>query len=142
LVSVIDASVFVKWYLRDEDLVHEARLLFERYSASADPLACPHFARYELATALTRATREGRTSATDAAAAMQHFEGLPIVDQFDSQERIQAAVSNAHRYRISVYDGLYLAYAEELQARLVTTDIELLQRTAGAGADVIHLSAI
>jgi predicted nucleic acid-binding protein len=140
LASVVDVSVVAKWYLRDEQLIDQAMALLETYRAGAEALICPHFARYELANAVARAARLGRISTEDAVAAVRDFTELGIADETDADDRLMAAASLADRFRVSLYDALYLALADESNVRLVTADRQLCDRTAGAAMAVTHLA--
>lgn len=140
MASIVDASVFAKWYLADEQLVDQAMALLELYETGAEVLMCPHFARYELANAVTRAARAGRISGDDASTAMSDFAELAIADEIDTEDRISAAASLANEFRISFYDALYLALAQEMDARLVTADRELCERTEEAAMTITHLA--
>lgn len=110
------------------------------YETGAEVLMSPHFARYELANAVTRAAKAGRISGDDASAAMTDFAELAIADEVDRDDRLSAAALLARRFRISFYDALYLALAQELDARLVTADRELCERTEEAAMTVTHLA--
>jgi predicted nucleic acid-binding protein len=140
LASIVDASVFSKWYLRDERFAAQAMDLLESYRAGEEPLLCPQFARYELASAVTKAANASRISREDASAAMSDFAALGITAGFDADQRISAAADLSARYRLSFYDSLYLALAREFDARLVTADDDVHKRTRSASIDVVHLS--
>lgn len=140
MASIVDASVFSKWYLRDEQLADRAMVLLQRYQAGEEALLCPHFARYELASAVTKAANLGRISRDDSSAAMNDFTALGITVGFDSDERLSAAATLASQHGLSFYDALYLALAGEFNARLVTADNEVHSRTQEAMVEVVHLS--
>jgi predicted nucleic acid-binding protein len=142
LASIVDASVFAKWYLADEQLIGQAMALLDMYRMGTEALVCPHYARYELASTVSRAARLGRISRDDALAAMSDFAELAIADRIDRDERVSRAVTLALQYGLSFYDALYLALAEELNARLVTADLDICDRTKESDISVMHLSAL
>ena len=125
---VIDASVVAKWYLKDEEFVEQADRVLDRYLDGTARLTTPHFTRYELANAVTRAAREGRVTENDASAAVLDFSGLGLAQDTDSDERLASSLQIATRLGVSFYDALYLALAEELRVGLVTADIPLFNR--------------
>lgn len=116
--------------------------LLDMYRMGTEALVCPHYARYELASTVSRAARLGRISRDDALAAMSDFAELAIADRIDRDERVSRAVTLALQYGLSFYDALYLALAEELNARLVTADLDICDRTKESDISVMHLSAL
>lgn len=127
---VVDASVVAKWYLRDEEFVGQADRLLDRYVDGAMKLATPHFTRYELANAVSRAARDGRLTEEDASAALVDFSRLGLAQDTDDDELLFSALQVAARFSISFYDALYLSLAEERGVGLVTADVALYDRVA------------
>jgi predicted nucleic acid-binding protein len=139
---VVDASVLVKWYLPDEQFLDQADALLAGYLRGQEALASPHFARYELASAVTRAARLGRISQDDALSALSDFAGLQIAQEHDGDARLAAATSWAVQLDVSCYDALYLALAEELGLRLVTADSRFQRRAALQTTAVSHIGDV
>ena len=127
---VVDASVVAKWYLKDEEFVGQADRLLDRYLDGTTTLTTPHFTRYELANAVTRAARDGRVTQEEAGAALVDFSGLGLAQVADNDGLLDASRRIAARFGVSFYDALYLALAEELQAGLITADIPLFNRVS------------
>lgn len=136
---VVDASVVAKWYLRDEEFVAQADRLLDRYLDGTMTLTTPHFTRYELANAVTRAAREGRLTEQEASAAVVEFSGLGLAQDMDNDELLFSSLQIAARFSISFYDALYLAVAEERGLRVVTADIAFYDRVV---EDVPYVSLI
>ena len=139
---VVDASIVAKWYLRDEEFLPQADALLDNFLTGVEMLASPHFARYELANAVTRAVRLDRISGDDAASAVRDFAGLQIARELDSDSRLAAAASLAGQFGVSFYDALYLALAEELNLRLVTADRQFYERVAPGPIAVAYIDEL
>lgn len=127
---VVDASVVAKWYLRDEEGVSQADRLMNRYVDGQAYLTTPQLARYELANAVYWASRRGRMDEATARAAVTAFDELGLAQAKDDDTRLNASIRLARQFRISFYDALYLALAEELRLRMVTADAALHERVA------------
>ena len=70
---VVDASVILKWYLRDEDLLSEADQLFLDWRGGRLVLIEPAHVGHEVGHSLLRAHRRGRSSAPLAEQAVADF---------------------------------------------------------------------
>jgi predicted nucleic acid-binding protein len=125
---VVDASVAAKWYLRDEDHTAPSLALLGSYEQGVTPLSAPHFIRYEVTRSLLRAGQSARLSEEEARRQLEHFLGLQIHMEEDPDSRLLAAHSLSRSLRISFYDALYVALAQELGFRFVTADAELYRR--------------
>ena len=76
---VIDASVALKWRLRDEEATSQADTLLEDFLAGKLELLTPTLFDYEIANALRVAVTRQRLSEPDAAAALADFAQYTIV---------------------------------------------------------------
>jgi len=136
---VVDASVAVKWHLRDEELVGEASALLQRFIDGAVRLSAPAFIRYEIAQTLERACRGRRISEAEARTELQTFMNLGIHTSEDSDALVGLAQRIARRTGASVYDALYVAHAQALGFDLVTQDERLTRRMASYPVQVYKL---
>lgn len=139
-VLVIDASVAVKWHLSGEEDADKAELLLRRHAQEQVQLIAPTHLRYEVASAITVATRGRQPRLTqqqgqDAIADFLRLD-LPTVD---TAELIAAAYTLVHRHGGSFYDSLYLALAQDIRAVLVTAD-NGFYRIVGHLPEAIRLS--
>jgi predicted nucleic acid-binding protein len=123
-LAVIDASVVVKWLLRDEPDSHLADSIFADFREGRIEVLAPAHLRYEVPSAIRNALRTGRMTPDDGRAALIDFFAwqIPTVDDDDL---IEAGFDQALRYGCSLYDGLYLALAENLGCRFVFADRRL-----------------
>ncbi len=121
---VVDASVVLKLYLRDEQYTANADLLFSRFQQGEINLVAPRFITYEVPASIEWAVLRGRPAKETWQAALMSFEslGLTIVDDSDAKyETIRLAIDYTCRY----YDALYLLLAEDLGCPFITDDEKL-----------------
>ncbi len=108
---VIDASVALKWRLRDEEATDQADALADDFLDGRLLLLTPTLFDYEITNALRVAVARGRISQTEAANAVADFKAFSI-ERCDF-EAIQAlAFQMACDYLCSAYDSAYLALAQ------------------------------
>ena len=122
---VVDASVAVKWFVK-EPLRAEARHLVER----SDALYAPDLLFAEVANAAWKMARRNEID-RDQALAMVARVGDPIARVFPSSLLCDRALDIALALEHPVYDCLYLACAELAGAVLVTADERLCAALAG-----------
>jgi predicted nucleic acid-binding protein len=120
-LAVIDASVAVKWYVREAGSESALRLL----APEAFELLAPDLS--EVANALLRQEREGQLSAEalDAALADLRRTRPRLVPASEVMDR---AAILARALPHPIYDCLYLALADATDALLVTADGEFVSR--------------
>lgn len=116
---VIDTSVLFKLFLAyGEDGLDETWALVRSHQRQEILLIAPALGAIEIANVL-------RYIGIDEATALcflDDFEGLGIELVPQTPARIRAAVSCAFTYKISIYDALFLALAQEFDCELVTAD--------------------
>lgn len=139
---VVDASVAVKWHLRDEELVEEAGVLLEEHFARRLLLAAPAFIRYELANFLEQARRRKRISVAEAAEELHAFLRFGVHTEGDTDELVVHARDIAERIGSSVYDAMYVAFSEHADLAFVTSDRGLLDRVSAYPVNSYHLSDV
>lgn len=125
---VVDASVALKWYFRDEEFLTEADSLLEAFSLGAATLVAPSYIRYEVANSLVVASHQGRLSHEQLDDRFQSFLALGISQPFDNEDDIRSAVEWTTHVSVAFYDALYLAVAHRLAYYFVTADKRLHER--------------
>ena len=121
---VVDASVVAKLYLKDEQHVDKADLLFSRFERGDIQLIAPRVITYEVPAAIKRGAVRAKVGIEVCKAALSSFKslGLSIVDDSEAKyEAIKLAIDYACQY----YDALYLLLAEDLGCHFVTADEKL-----------------
>jgi predicted nucleic acid-binding protein len=129
---VVDASVAVKWYVDEPHAEMARRLLADDVHLSA-----PGHLFAEVGNALVKHVRRGELSATEVEEIAATLAAFPI-DVVPVRELFGAGVAIALSQRCSVYDGLYVALARELELPLVTADRRLVNALQG-GPMAAHL---
>ena len=124
-ISVVDASVALKWELAEIHSENAARVL-----TSGAMLVAPDLIYVEIGNALWQHVRRGNLSLVDAGEALQELLRAPVVT-FPSKALLPLAFDFAAVTGRSVYDSLYLAAAGALQAQVVTADARLNNALAG-----------
>ena len=123
-LSVVDASVAVKWYLRDELDIEAADRVLDDFREGRAALVAPNQIRYEVPSAIRNAIRTGRQTPSRGRLAVVGFLALRI-PTVDDDSLIEAAYDLALRFGCSLYDGLYLALAECIGCPLIYADQHL-----------------
>ena len=125
MTLVVDASVAFKWFI--EELQSDAAL---RVPALPEDLIAPDLIVVEVANALWRGVRDGRvltTQATEALTSLPRF----FAELASSASLAPRAFAIACDLSHPVYDCLYLALAEQRDARVVSADARLKNKVAG-----------
>jgi predicted nucleic acid-binding protein len=121
---VIDASVALKWRLRDEEATSQADALLEDFLAGKLELLTPTLFDYEIANALRVAVTRQRLSEQDAAAALTDFAQYTIV-RYDFTGIASLTFHLSGQYQRSAYDSAYLALAQSQGVWFFTGDKRL-----------------
>ena len=132
MAFVLDASIAVTWFLRDEDSIVGNRLLSTLESTSA---LVPSLFWFEMRNVLVIAERRGRLEPGEATHCMEQLRGLPI-DDFGSGTDEQI-LHLARMHGVSAYDASYLALAMDHSLPLATTDRQLAAAARRVSVDVI-----
>jgi predicted nucleic acid-binding protein len=122
--AVIDASVALKWRLRDEEATSQADALLEDFLASKLDLFTPTLFDYEIANALKVAVTMGRLTEDEALTAIADFQQYDI-ERYDFRRIQRLAFQLASQHKRSVYDGAYLALAQSKRIWFYTGDRRL-----------------
>lgn len=132
---VVDASVTLAWFLRDEgdERADEALRRLE-----SEPAVVPPLWALEVANALVVAERRGRASEAESGRILSLIDGLPIEEDPAPREVTQRAVVElARRHDLSAYDAAYLELALRRGASLASLDESLRSAARGAGVTVL-----
>lgn len=121
---IIDASVALKWRLRDEEATDQADALLDNFLAGELGLLTPTLFDYEITNALKVAVTKDRLTESEAMAAIFGFQAYDI-ERYDFQEVQSLAFQLAYQYQRSVYDSAYLALAQSKGLWFYTGDKRL-----------------
>jgi predicted nucleic acid-binding protein len=128
---VIDASVALKWRLRDEEATSQADALLDDCLAGKLALLTPTLFDYEIANALRVAVTRQRLSEQEAGAALNDFYQYTIV-RYDFASISSLALQLSGQYQRSAYDSAYLALAQSQGVWFFTGDKRLFNAVGQA----------
>jgi len=121
---VIDASVALKWWLRDEDSTAEADQIQTDFLCDKVNLAAPTLLDYEVVNTFKMAVVRNRIDEPYALSAISDLIAYDI-ERHDTRSIQPLAFKLACRYQPSVYDAAYLALAQTLGFDFYTGDKRL-----------------
>ena len=119
---VVDASVAVKWLVKEEDVENALRLL-----QGAEDIRAPQIIFGEVANALWKKIRRGEITTRTGQEAVGFLPGY-ISRVFPTDDLLSEALGMACTYDHPVYDCLYLEGARRLDLPLVTADLRLIRK--------------
>jgi predicted nucleic acid-binding protein len=122
---VVDASVAVKWFLPEIHTKAACRLL-----SGKRELLAPDLIWAEVGNVLWKKVSRAEITAEVAHGILRDFKRFPF-HIYASRSLLDSAWNLAERFRISVYDSLYVALAVTRKCRLVTTDRRLYNTFRG-----------
>jgi len=127
MTFVVDASVAVKWFVREPRHDRALALITPGISCVAPDLIFP-----EVGNALWLKRRRGEVAADQARLAIAALEGF-FERIVRSEEIAVSALEIGEALDHPIYDCFYLACARHTAARLVTDDSRLIKRVQDAG---------
>ena len=116
---VIDASVAYKWFEEKEIEFYKAGLLLERHVLKRETLLAPDLIVYELSNAWGTKTKITKGEAVENLSA---FEEANISLAGFNYDLLSKAITFSKKYKVSVYDAVYVVLAREKKCNLVTAD--------------------
>jgi predicted nucleic acid-binding protein len=126
---VLDASVLVKWFLHQQEADRERALaLRDLHISGRSKIFVPHLALLEILNAVRFSSTGGEEDGETALGALHdlHLEVKP--PEFDLLRKTNAI---AWAYKITIYDALYVALAEQVGYPLITADEVMIKRLTG-----------
>ena len=127
---VLDASATLAFVFpdeRDANAVALARSLRTRRACA------PTIWQWEVENAIVTAERAGRLTSERATALLEDLAALPI----ELRESRHGYLASARRFKLSVYDALYLELAQRLQLPLVSRDRALRHAARQLGLQAV-----
>lgn len=119
--KVIDANMGVKWFSQEENF-EKARALLNLHITGEILLVVPELFFYEVINAL----KYKKTTEESIKKAIEELFNFQL-EKIDLSEKISMmALEISLKYKLSIYDALYLALAELLDIHLITADKKIL----------------
>jgi predicted nucleic acid-binding protein len=129
-MEILDASVVVKWFIRDgERGLEAADEVLRRVLLEPDRFAAPVLLLHEMHAALCR-RRERRQDVDDC---VRSFFALDVQLVYPDEGLMTLATELAFSQRLSGYDAAYAALARHLKGRWLTFDEPAYERVATLG---------
>lgn len=126
---VVDASVLVKWFLHHQEADRDRALaLRDLHIAGRSTIHIPELALLEVLNAI-RFSPKGDEDAGETA--LEVLQNLHLETKAVDDGLLRKANAIAWAYKITVYDALYVALAEQLGYPLVTADEVMLKKLKG-----------
>ena len=118
-MTVLDASVALKWFVEDEPLVDEARTVLDAIGEDPAPYAIPELFMNELLAVLARLPG---ANAERVQKALDLVESLGLARIGNGHELLAAAAGFACDWGLSGYDAVYVALASLTSGVWLTAD--------------------
>jgi predicted nucleic acid-binding protein len=135
LSLVIDASITLSWFFKDERTAASRAVLDEVLDEGA---IVPSLWRFEGANGLQMAVRSGRIAASDRDETLADLGDMDVViDQEGSALAWSSCVLLADQHRLTVYDATYLELSRRRRLRLATLDKVLIKAARAEFVPVI-----
>lgn len=124
---VVDASVLVKWFKEEEDR-DLALGLRELHTSGRSTLFVSELTFLEILNAIRYGSKAAEEDCAEALHVLQnlHLQVKPI--EFDTLRKANAI---AWAYKVTIYDALYVALAEQLGYPLITADEVMVKKLKG-----------
>jgi predicted nucleic acid-binding protein len=129
-VIVLDASVALKWFARDEPLVAEALMVLEEVKSAPHEFLIPDLFMAECLAVLCR-MRGARAEHVQEALALLESLGMSRIPM--GHELLQLAARYAVESKLSGYDAIYVALASLSEAIWLTADERAARRVRTKG---------
>ena len=140
---VLDASVVVKWWFSEDDVVlaDTARTFLKAYSAGDLEIHAPDLLFAEVGNVLWKATRLRDWPPLAARQAVKDLVGLGL-SSHPMSGLLPGAFELAAAYGITVYDASYVALARRLGVPCYTADRRLIRAVGDSIPEVRELSQV
>jgi predicted nucleic acid-binding protein len=126
---VVDASILVKWFLHQQDADRERALaLRELHVSGRSTLFIPQLALLEVLNVVRFSPKAKEEDGELALEALQdlHLETKPL-----EPDLLRKANAIAWAYKITIYDALYVALAEQVGYPFITSDETMIRKLTG-----------
>jgi predicted nucleic acid-binding protein len=137
---VLDASVALKWVLPEPDSP-QAIALRDAYTNQVHQLHAPDIFSVEIAYALAKVYHRGLLTQAEATQSLADI--LRVSPTLHPAAPLLArAFELATAQRVSLYDCVYVALAEQQQCQLVTADQRLINSLPSQSSLILELAAV
>lgn len=124
VITVVDASLALKWQFQDEEVAEPATALLRDFVEDRVELITPTLFSYEIVNGINTAIHRKRIGEEEGHRAMVYLTSLGI-ELRSFEDLIRPAFYMARQYGLSPYDCAYLALAEREKCDFLTGDKKL-----------------
>jgi predicted nucleic acid-binding protein len=126
---VVDASVIVKWFLHEQEADHDRALaLRDLHTSGRSTIYIPRLALLEVLNAIRFSPKADEDAGETALEALQD---LNLEIKRGDVDVLRKANAIAWAYKITIYDALYVALAEQVRYPLITADEKMVTKLKG-----------
>jgi len=126
---VVDASVLVKWFLHQQEADRDRALaLRDLHISGRSTIFIPQLALLEVLNAIRVSSKADEE---DGEMALETLHDLHLETKPPEVDLLRKANAIAWAYKITIYDALYVALAEQVGYPLITADEVMLKKLKG-----------
>ncbi|MCY4628196.1 MAG: type II toxin-antitoxin system VapC family toxin [Acidobacteria bacterium] len=129
-MTVLDASVAIKWFVRDEPLALEAAGVLDEIERDPSSFLVPELFMNELLAVLCRLPDSRPVRVKEA---LHLVEALGLTRIGNGHQLLSLAAEFADRWKLSGHDAVYVALAELSQGVWLTADARAVRRIGRRG---------
>jgi predicted nucleic acid-binding protein len=126
---VVDASVLVKWFLDEKEADRDRALaLRELHISGRSTIFVPQLAQLEVLNAIRFSPK---AKEEDGELALEALQDLHLETKPTEPDLLRKANAISWAYKITIYDSLYVALAEQVGYPLITADEVMMKKLKG-----------
>ena len=126
---VVDASIIVKWFFHHEEADRDRALaLRDLHISGRSIIYIPRLALLEVLNAIRFSPKADEEAGETALEALQD---LNLETKLEDVNLLRKANAIGWAYKITIYDGLYVALAEQVGYPLITADEVMVKKFKG-----------
>jgi predicted nucleic acid-binding protein len=126
---VVDASVLAKWFLHHQEADRDRAIaLRDLHLSGRSKIHIPQLALLEVLNAIRFSPK---VDEEDGATALEALQDLHLEIRKSDTDVLRKANAIARAYRITIYDALYVALAEQVGYPLITADEAMIRKLKG-----------
>lgn len=126
---VVDASVIVKWFLHHQEADRDKALaLRDLHISGRSTIYVPELAFLEVLNAIRFSSKADEE---DGKTALEALQDLNLESKSASGDLLRKTNAIAWAYKITIYDALYVAMAEQIGYPLITADEAMVKKLRG-----------
>jgi len=126
---IVDASVLVKWFLHEKEADRDRALaLRDLHISGRSKIYVPQLAFLEVLNAIRFSAK---AEEEDGGTALEALQDLHLETKGDDDDLLRKTNAIAWAYKLTIYDALYVALAEQVGYPLITADEVMVKKLKG-----------